>query len=174
MKARLADPENTSIARARHGKHVCAVTNNHATTDELFKAVFSMRSVPRLYEENQREFLVSREYELVAVGCRPLVAVGRLRPAGVWARKRWSLQCWGHNRATPSEDYNKLRILVCYRNLYSVITSYNRPVNPITNPDPLSGHQYVTIFWNYYTAQTLLTISLLYNLSLTGCLSSAY
>jgi hypothetical protein len=40
MKAGIANPQKTSIARQRHGKHVCAVTNNHATTEELLEAVF--------------------------------------------------------------------------------------------------------------------------------------
>jgi hypothetical protein len=37
MKAGIADPENTSIVRQRHGKHVSAVTNNHAETEELLE-----------------------------------------------------------------------------------------------------------------------------------------
>jgi hypothetical protein len=37
MKAGIADPENPSIARQRHGKHVSVVTNNYATTEELLE-----------------------------------------------------------------------------------------------------------------------------------------
>jgi hypothetical protein len=59
MKAAIADPKKTSIARQWHSKHISAVRNNHATTEESLEAVFSMRSVPRLYKENQQEFLVS-------------------------------------------------------------------------------------------------------------------
>jgi hypothetical protein len=67
MKARIADPEKQSIARQRHGKHVSAVTNNHARTGQLLEAAFFMKSVPRLNNENQTEFSVSRECEGVAV-----------------------------------------------------------------------------------------------------------
>jgi hypothetical protein len=66
MKARIADPEKTSNARQWHDKHVSAVTNNY-TTEELLETVFSMWSVPRLYNENQLEFSVSRECEGVAI-----------------------------------------------------------------------------------------------------------
>jgi hypothetical protein len=58
MKARIADQEKTSIARQQLGKHVSAVMNNHATTEDLIEAVFSMQSMLRLYK-NQLEFLVS-------------------------------------------------------------------------------------------------------------------
>jgi hypothetical protein len=58
-KVEIADPENTSVAYQWHGKHFSAVANNHAATEELLEAVFSMRSVPRLYKKNQLEFLVS-------------------------------------------------------------------------------------------------------------------
>jgi hypothetical protein len=75
MKAGISDPETTPIASQRHGKHDSAVTNDHAT-EELLEAVFSMRSVPRSYNENQRVFLVSRECELVAVWSRRSVAAG--------------------------------------------------------------------------------------------------
>jgi hypothetical protein len=51
----------------RYGRHASAVTNNHATTEELLEVMFSMRSLPRLYEENQLEFLISQECEVVAV-----------------------------------------------------------------------------------------------------------
>jgi hypothetical protein len=49
MKAGIAHSEKTSITKQRHGKHVSAVTNNHATKEELLEAVVSIRSVPRLY-----------------------------------------------------------------------------------------------------------------------------
>jgi hypothetical protein len=44
------------------------------------------------------------------------------------------------NQATSSEDYNKLRILVCYRDLCSVGMSYKSPVNQIVNPNPVYSH----------------------------------
>jgi hypothetical protein len=39
MKARIADPEKTTIARQQHDKHFSAVMNNHATI-EVLEAVF--------------------------------------------------------------------------------------------------------------------------------------
>jgi hypothetical protein len=64
MKARIPDAEKTFIVRQRLGKHVSAVTNNHAITEELLEAVFSMQSLPRLYKKNQMEFSVSRVCDL--------------------------------------------------------------------------------------------------------------
>jgi hypothetical protein len=55
MKARIADPEKTSISRQQHGNHAIAVTNNHKTTKKLLEAMFSMRYVQRLYKGNQQE-----------------------------------------------------------------------------------------------------------------------
>jgi hypothetical protein len=46
---------NSAIARQRHGKHFFAATNEHETIEELFEAVFSVLSVPRLHREDQRE-----------------------------------------------------------------------------------------------------------------------
>jgi hypothetical protein len=47
-----------------------------------------------------------------------------------------------HNQATPSENYDKTEQNQCvfYRGLYSVITSYKSPVNPVDNSNPVSGH----------------------------------
>jgi hypothetical protein len=50
-ESRKSRTKETSIAKS--GKHVSAVTNNHATTEELLEAAFPVRSVPRLYNENQ-------------------------------------------------------------------------------------------------------------------------
>jgi hypothetical protein len=50
MKAGIANTEKIAIARQRHGKHVSAVKNKHATIEELLEAV------PRQYKENQLEF----------------------------------------------------------------------------------------------------------------------
>jgi hypothetical protein len=49
LKARIAEP----IAREWLGKHTSAMTNMHATTEELLEAVFSVWSVPRLHTGNQ-------------------------------------------------------------------------------------------------------------------------
>jgi hypothetical protein len=48
-----------SIATRRLGKRAPAATSKHATVEELVKAMFSMRSVPRTYNEDERENLVS-------------------------------------------------------------------------------------------------------------------
>jgi hypothetical protein len=59
MRTGIADPEKTPTDRQRHDKHISVVKNDHATTEELLEAVFSMRFMLRLYKENQREFLIS-------------------------------------------------------------------------------------------------------------------
>jgi hypothetical protein len=45
LKARIVELEEAAVARKRHGKHVPAAKNTHATIEELMGAVFSMRSV---------------------------------------------------------------------------------------------------------------------------------
>jgi hypothetical protein len=54
---RIAEPEDMSIARQGLGKYVPMTTNTHATI-ELLEAVFSSRSVLRLYNEDQQDKLV--------------------------------------------------------------------------------------------------------------------
>jgi hypothetical protein len=49
LKSRVAEPEETPVARVRLGKYASAVTDTHPTKEELLEAVFSMRSVQRLY-----------------------------------------------------------------------------------------------------------------------------
>jgi hypothetical protein len=56
MNAATADPQKTPTDRQQHGKHVSAVTNNHATRKKLLEVVFSMWSVQRLHNENQQSF----------------------------------------------------------------------------------------------------------------------
>jgi hypothetical protein len=60
--------ERVAVARQRRGKHFSAAKNQHATIEELLKAMFSMRSVRRLYSEAQRE----KQYELIG-GKPPVV-----------------------------------------------------------------------------------------------------
>jgi hypothetical protein len=60
MKAGIADTGKISIARQRRCKHSPTVTNNHATTEELLEAAFSMRSMPRIYEEKNGGVCQSR------------------------------------------------------------------------------------------------------------------
>jgi hypothetical protein len=52
-----------AIARQRHSKHVSSATDTRTTIDELLEVVSSVRSLPRLYNENLRlvESLVSCE-----------------------------------------------------------------------------------------------------------------
>jgi hypothetical protein len=49
------EKEEAAIARKRCGKNGPAATNQHATIEELFEAVFSVWYAPRLYSEDQRE-----------------------------------------------------------------------------------------------------------------------
>jgi hypothetical protein len=51
MPERIAEPEETSIARQRLGKHIPAAMDVHATTEEMLETAFSMRSVQKLYED---------------------------------------------------------------------------------------------------------------------------
>jgi hypothetical protein len=53
---------NTPVARQwLSSRHIIAVTDKHTTTAELLEAVFSVQSVPRLYNEDQMPLPVSRE-----------------------------------------------------------------------------------------------------------------
>jgi hypothetical protein len=59
--AEIADSQKkTSLTMQRHGKNISAVQNNHAATEVLLEAVFSMQSVPRLHKENQLRFSVNQ------------------------------------------------------------------------------------------------------------------
>jgi hypothetical protein len=62
------EPEKTSIASQWHGKRVLVAMNTHATIEEPWEAVFYMRSVPRLYNEDQGDKLVSYESEVIVSG----------------------------------------------------------------------------------------------------------
>jgi hypothetical protein len=53
------EKEEVAIATQSCGKHISAAINQHATTDELLEAVFSVWFVPRLYSKDQQEKLVS-------------------------------------------------------------------------------------------------------------------
>jgi hypothetical protein len=63
LKARIVKPAETAAARERLRKrvarqwlgsrHVMAATDAHATKEEMLEAVFSVRSVPWLYNEEQ-------------------------------------------------------------------------------------------------------------------------
>jgi hypothetical protein len=51
------EQEETAIARQRLCKRVFAARNRQATIEEMFEAVFSVLSGPRLHSEDQRETL---------------------------------------------------------------------------------------------------------------------
>jgi ribosome-interacting GTPase 1 len=68
VKARIVEREKTAVARQRSHKYISASTHKHATIEELLDAVFSLRSVTRLYNENEREKRVSRDSAHVAGG----------------------------------------------------------------------------------------------------------
>jgi hypothetical protein len=54
LKAGIVQPEETFTVRQRLGKHVPAATNTKAKIEELLETVFSVGSVPRLYNEDPR------------------------------------------------------------------------------------------------------------------------
>jgi hypothetical protein len=70
LKSRIVKPAETTVARERLCKHACchtmAVTDMHATTEELLEAVFSLWSVPRLYNEGQLPLRVGGWCEMIA------------------------------------------------------------------------------------------------------------
>jgi hypothetical protein len=59
LKAGIAEPKETAVAREWLCKHVSMATNSHdhsnrytnTTIEELLEAVFSVRSMPTIYEE---------------------------------------------------------------------------------------------------------------------------
>jgi hypothetical protein len=53
LKAKIMKPAKTAVARQWLSiRQVMATTKTSATIEELFEAVFSVRSVPRLYNED--------------------------------------------------------------------------------------------------------------------------
>jgi hypothetical protein len=62
------EKEEAVIPRQRHSNHVPAATNQHATKEELFEAIFSMWNAPRLTQNYaecagkvQQQFTPSRD-----------------------------------------------------------------------------------------------------------------
>jgi hypothetical protein len=51
MKARIVEPEETSIPTQRLGKQVSATTDTQATIKELLGTIFSIRTVQSGYKE---------------------------------------------------------------------------------------------------------------------------
>jgi hypothetical protein len=56
IEAGIVEPEETSIARKRFGKHVPFATNMQATIDILFETIFSIRSVQSVYKRRELRF----------------------------------------------------------------------------------------------------------------------
>jgi hypothetical protein len=53
LKAGTAESHDTSFARQQLSKHIPVATYMYATTDELLDALFSVWSVPWLYNKDQ-------------------------------------------------------------------------------------------------------------------------
>jgi hypothetical protein len=62
--------ETTFVARQRLGKHVRAATNTHETIEVLLETVFSTRSVPRRYKEDNWGNQVSERELRVEAGSK--------------------------------------------------------------------------------------------------------
>jgi hypothetical protein len=54
LKAGIMEEEHDTTQR--RAKHVSGAKNQHATTEVLLQAVFSILSAPRLYNEDQLRF----------------------------------------------------------------------------------------------------------------------
>jgi hypothetical protein len=54
-------PEKTSVTRQQLSKHTYTATGMHTTTEESWEAVFSVWPIPRPFNEDQRDKLVSCE-----------------------------------------------------------------------------------------------------------------
>jgi hypothetical protein len=55
LKDRIVKPEEAPIAKQQPGKHAPAATDMHPRIEEPREAVFPMRSIPRLYNEDHRQ-----------------------------------------------------------------------------------------------------------------------
>jgi hypothetical protein len=55
--------QKEAVSRQRRGKDVSAAATQLATIEELSELVFSMRPMPRLYSEDQREKFGCRRSE---------------------------------------------------------------------------------------------------------------
>jgi hypothetical protein len=54
LKVRIVKPVETAVARQLlSSRHVMAATDTHATVEELWEAVFSVGSMPRLHNEDK-------------------------------------------------------------------------------------------------------------------------
>jgi ribosome-interacting GTPase 1 len=49
------EQEEVALVRQRRSKNVSAATNKHATIHKLLEAMFSVRSLPRLYGKDQQQ-----------------------------------------------------------------------------------------------------------------------
>jgi hypothetical protein len=53
-----------TVARQQLSKCISAAMNQHATIEELLEVVFSMQSLPRLYNEDQQQLQFSHELQV--------------------------------------------------------------------------------------------------------------
>jgi hypothetical protein len=60
LKGGIVEPKETAVSRKQRDEPMSAATDTHETVEELFEAVFSVRSVPRLYIELRRVRSVSQ------------------------------------------------------------------------------------------------------------------
>jgi hypothetical protein len=54
-----------AVARQWHGKQVSMATNTPTTIEEWWEGVFSVQSMPRLYNEDQQDKLVTSHEQCV-------------------------------------------------------------------------------------------------------------
>jgi hypothetical protein len=63
-ESRNSGTNKTLIPKQWRGKRVAAVTNKHATIEQLLEAMVSVRSVPRLYTDDYPEKLACQGPEV--------------------------------------------------------------------------------------------------------------
>jgi hypothetical protein len=52
LNGRISEPEEMAVPRQWHGKHVSTATGTSETIEELWEVLFSVWSMPRLYNED--------------------------------------------------------------------------------------------------------------------------
>jgi hypothetical protein len=88
LKARSVEPMEMSVARQRLAKECFAATDMQATTKELMRTMFSIRSIWSGYKESSVE------------NCQPISGAPREQLVARWAMALW-IQVWSVNeRAT--------------------------------------------------------------------------
>jgi hypothetical protein len=88
MKPKLVEPEETSVVRQRLSKHVPTAINTHATTEELFDMLFSIRSVS--YKTCSDTYVSRRQqnsWSWISRGLKPGMTV-LAKPAAIYPTDR--------------------------------------------------------------------------------------